>query len=56
MEEATKKKAEFEEKDVIGKRLRDIQNTSGDTQTIWVSVFLDEKLVNGKGSFLTFAR
>lgn len=47
MEEEARKKAEFEEKDVVGKRLREIESTPGDTQTIWASVFLDGKLVNG---------
>jgi hypothetical protein len=47
MEEEARKKAETEEKDVVGKRLREIQATPGDTQTIWANVFLDGKLVNG---------
>jgi hypothetical protein len=47
MEEEERKKAEAERNDVVGKRLREIEATPGDTQTIWTSVFLDGKLVNG---------
>ena len=46
-EEKERKKSETEEKDVVGKRIREIQALPGDTQTIWVSLFLDSKLVDG---------
>ena len=47
MEEEERKKAEAERNDVVGKRKREIEATPGDTQTIWASVFLDGKLLNG---------
>ena len=46
-EEEERRKAEAEKNDVVGKRMREIEETPGDTQTIWASVFLDGKLVNG---------
>ena len=46
-EEEERKQAEAEKNDVVGKRLREIEATPGDTQTIWASLFLDGKLVNG---------
>lgn len=46
-EEDERKKAEAEKNDVVGKRLREIEETPGDMQTIWASVFLNGKLVNG---------
>jgi hypothetical protein len=47
MEEEERKKAEAEKNDIVGRRLREIEATPGGTQSIWASVFLDGKLVNG---------
>lgn len=47
MEEEERKNAEIEKNDFVGRRLREIEATPGDHQTIWASVFLDGRLVNG---------